>query len=273
MKNNNNQEQEETTLVAPLPNQENAMTPQEAPKLDKILPAIAKAKGRVKIIGKSEKHTGKGGGYDFASIDDFLELVNPICAEEGLIFNVDEHAIEDFTKKGQYGETSWMRITFRITAYHISGQSMPPVQRTVEVLRNGAQAYGSAQSYALKQYLRALLLIPTGDKDDADHRATDAGPVAANSTPSNPAKTTPKQQREYDNKPVSAAHQKRKLEEINQDLTDCHNVDDVKKCADIWQAIAANEGWSKDYKIEAANRFKAKREELQEDHPFQEAAE
>lgn len=249
------------------------MKPQETPKLDKILPAIAKAAGRVKIIEKAEKHKGAGGGYDFASIDDFLALVNPICAEEGLVFSVDEDTIEDFTRRGKNGETSWMRITFRVTAYHISGQSMPPVKRTVEILRNGAQAFGSAQSYALKQYLRALFLIPTGDKDDADYRAMDDAPVAANPAPSNPAKTPPKQQRQYDDKPVSAAHQKRKLEEINKDLVDCHSVDDVKKCADIWQTIAANEGWSKDYKIEAANRFQAKREELQDDNPFQEAAE
>lgn len=50
--------------------------------------------------------------------------------------------------------------------------------RTVEVLRNGAQAYGSAQSYALKQYWRGLLLIPTGDKDDADYAPTEAGTIS-----------------------------------------------------------------------------------------------
>jgi hypothetical protein len=75
-------------------------------------------------------------------------------------------------------------------------------------------------------------------------------------------------------KPVSAAHQKRKLAEINEDLVDCHSDDDVKKCAAIWKTIATNENWSKAYQQEAANLFKAKREELQtDDHPFQEAAE
>jgi hypothetical protein len=32
----------------------------------------------------------------------------------------------------------------------------------------GAQAFGSAQSYALKQFMRSLFQIPTGDKEDAD---------------------------------------------------------------------------------------------------------
>jgi hypothetical protein len=65
------------------------------------------------------------------------------------------------------------------TIYRHPGDPLPPVSRTVEVLRNGAQAYGSAQSYALKQFLRSLFLIPTGDADDADLQPTDAGTVSA----------------------------------------------------------------------------------------------
>jgi len=38
----------------------------------------------------------------------------------------------------------------------------------VMVPANGAQAAGSAQSYALKQFMRGLFLIPTGDADDPD---------------------------------------------------------------------------------------------------------
>ena len=40
------------------------------------------------------------------------------------------------------------------------------------VQATGAQAFGSAQSYALKQFLRSLFMIPTGDKDDPDNDAT-----------------------------------------------------------------------------------------------------
>ena len=36
------------------------------------------------------------------------------------------------------------------------------------VAMTGGQTMGSAQSYALKQYLRSLLFISTGDKDDLD---------------------------------------------------------------------------------------------------------
>lgn len=131
-----------------------------------ILAAIAAAMKQIKPVAKSGRN--QHDRYDFASIDDFLAAVGPICAENGLIPYIEEEAVEDFTRRGRNGETAWMRVVFGITLWHTSGQSMPKVRRSVEVIRNGAQAYGSAQSYVLKQYLRALLQIPTGDQDDAD---------------------------------------------------------------------------------------------------------
>lgn len=146
-----------------------------------ILPAIAAAMGDIHKLGKGERN--KHDGYNFASIDDFLALVNPICARHGLIIFSDEIAREDFAKKGRNGETAWMRATFSFVVHHVSGQCLPEMRRTVEVMRNGAQAYGSAQSYCLKQFLRGLFLIPTGDKDDADFERTDAGTVVRQEAP------------------------------------------------------------------------------------------
>jgi hypothetical protein len=144
-------------------------------KFDAVLSAISRAMGQVKKIAKEGKNTHDN--YSFASIDDFLAAVGPICAEAGLIFHMQETGTEDFVRKGKYADNSWMRMTFEITVYHTSGQHLPPVSRSVEVLRNGAQAYGSAQSYALKQFLRALMLIPTGDKDDADYGEKGEGAI------------------------------------------------------------------------------------------------
>jgi hypothetical protein len=151
------------------------MTQHDATGKGEILRALAKAMGQVQKIAKDSRN--KHDGYNFASIDDFLALVNPICAENGLIVHMQEASREDFERKGKFGDNAWMRQSFDLTLFHVSGQSLPPVTRTVEVLRNGAQAYGSAQSYALKQFWRAILLIPTGDKDDADYQPTDAGTI------------------------------------------------------------------------------------------------
>jgi hypothetical protein len=154
-----------------------------------ILSALAKAMGEVQKIAKGDRN--KHDGYDFASIDDFLALVNPICAANGLIVHMQEAEREDFERKGKFGENAWMRQSFDLTLYHVSGETLPPVRRTVEVLRNGAQAYGSAQSYALKQFWRAILLIPTGDKDDADHQPTDAGTITRRQPQTDRANTKP----------------------------------------------------------------------------------
>lgn len=98
-------------------------------------------------------------------------MTGPVCAANGLVTIMDEDSVENFDKAGKYGNTLWARYTFQITTYHSSGQSIPTVRRSVEVIRSGAQAAGSAQSYVLKQYQRALYQIPTGDKDDPDHGA------------------------------------------------------------------------------------------------------
>ena len=49
-----------------------------------VLAAISKAMASVKKVVKEGKNAHDG--YNFASIDDFLAMVNPICADAGLIF-------------------------------------------------------------------------------------------------------------------------------------------------------------------------------------------
>jgi hypothetical protein len=63
-------------------------------------------------------------------------------------------------------------------------------------------------------------------------------------------------------KPISAAEQKRQLAEIDKDLLDAHSVIDVKRVADIWQTIATRDGWSRDYKLAAKEKFDAARTKL-----------
>lgn len=133
--------------------------------------AVAKAMGEVKRLAKDNKNTEQK--YDFASIDDFMAMVGPICAQNGLVTVMSECSKEFIEKQGKYGVTHWVAIEYEITTFHASGGSLPTVKRNVEVVRSGPQAYGAAQSFVLKQYYRGLLAIPTGDKDDPDGK--DAG--------------------------------------------------------------------------------------------------
>lgn len=132
-----------------------------------IVKAIAKATGEVKRLAKDNKNTEQK--YEFASVDDFLAMTGPILAANGLVILMDEVGCENVEKQGKYGVTQWAKYTYVFEVMHESGQMLRPVTRTVEVIRSGAQASGSAQSYALKQFERSLLQIPTGDKDDPDH--------------------------------------------------------------------------------------------------------
>ncbi|RWR28810.1 hypothetical protein D2T31_11900 [Sinirhodobacter populi] len=136
-----------------------------------LISAIASAMGEVKRLSKDNRNTEQK--YEFASVDDFLAMTGPICAKHGLVPMMDEEGADIIEKPGKYGPTFWVKYTFAITLYHKSGDAMPTVHRSVEVIRSGAQAAGSAQSYVLKQYLRGLFQIPTGDKDDPDFGGDD----------------------------------------------------------------------------------------------------
>lgn len=62
--------------------------------------------------------------------------------------------------------------------------------------------------------------------------------------------------------PASAAAQKRGLAEIDNDLTDCHSLADVDKCAKAWAAIMKRDGWSADYIDVAKPKFATRREAI-----------
>ncbi|HUT49973.1 MAG TPA: ERF family protein [Alphaproteobacteria bacterium] len=131
--------------------------------------AINAVMGRIKGLLKTERN--RAGGYRFASIDDFLGAVNPLCAKAGLIILQDEldaRLVHDGT---EHSNRSWLWATFTFTLAHKSGALYGPLTRSVMVPASGAQAFGAAQSYALKQFMRSLFQIPTGDREDADFTA------------------------------------------------------------------------------------------------------
>lgn len=131
-----------------------------------ISAAVAAAIKDVIILGKDDRNSH--GGYAFASIDKFLEMVNPICGKHGLFPVLSCVGIDYYEGKTKNGASMWGRYTFDVTLTHMSGETLPAQTITVPVQITGAQASGSAQSYALKQYFRGLFMIPTGDKDDPD---------------------------------------------------------------------------------------------------------
>lgn len=137
-------------------------------------PAIAKAVVQVMkslgTLGKDHKRDDKAAKYEYASIDDFITHVRGHCADAGLAIIPDEARdaeTREVTTRSGSAMVMW-EARFAFTLIHESGESYGPIYKGVGVAYNGAQAAGSAQSYALKQFMRGLFLIPTGDADDPD---------------------------------------------------------------------------------------------------------
>lgn len=120
------------------------------------------------ITRLSKENDNKFDRYKFTSVDDFIEAVNPLCAAAGLFILQTESKPPEFVEKeGKNGtqRVIWFEFDFYLG---VGGDLFGPLKRSVFVPSTGAQAFGSGQSYSLKQFMRSLFLIPTGEKDDPD---------------------------------------------------------------------------------------------------------
>lgn len=149
-----------------------------SPKNDKNMKTADVHAGIIAVmssLGTLEKdNKNKFDNYDYASIDDFIHFVRGHCFEAGIFIEQDEveAKLVDVAKKdGKLMAMWWAQYAF--TVHHQGGTSLGPIKRSVMVQANGAQAAGSAQSYALKQFMRSQFLIPTGDADDPDSEKTE----------------------------------------------------------------------------------------------------
>ena len=145
----------------------------------KVNAAISKTMAAVQTVGKDDLN--QHGNYNFASIDGFLGGCRDACAANGLHPEISVISYQPFTGSNS---KQWATYTYEVVMCHDSGEETKPVQTVVSLPITGAQTSGSAQSYALKQYLRGLFLIKTGEKDDPDFNAPidleiPAQPVAA----------------------------------------------------------------------------------------------
>lgn len=147
-----------------------ASDPQDHAFPPKIAGAVVQVMKALGTLGKEHERTDPGAKYAYASIDDFLGHVRGHCADAGLFIIPNEARdaeTQEVTKKDGKSTVMW-NARFAFTLVHEAGESYGPIYKGVAVLATGAQSAGSAQSYALKQFLRGLFLIPTGDGDDPD---------------------------------------------------------------------------------------------------------
>ena len=180
-----------------------------------VAEAICSVMSQMTKLPKSERNLH--GGYDFASIDAFLAAMNPLCAEAGLYIWQNEESVE-IVPPSQPNKAPALRAVFSHIICHKSGKASTPVRRTVMVPATGAQAFGSAQSYALKQFMRATFMIATGDKDDPDFQKAEplpqGGATSGSRKPADPGLARGEKTKHGDNKTALQA----KLREFIRDV-------------------------------------------------------
>tara|TARA_R100001594_G_scaffold144855_1_gene194416 strand:+ start:424 stop:996 length:573 start_codon:yes stop_codon:yes gene_type:complete len=129
-----------------------------------IATAVNGVMSDIRMLAKGDEN--KFQNYNYASIDKFLSAVNPLCAKHGLIITMDEESCK-VSRDG--AKNPWIHIVYRFILSHKSGEtwSYRP-RRNMFVSMTGGQSMGSAMSYTLKQFMRSLFQISTGEKDDLD---------------------------------------------------------------------------------------------------------
>lgn len=138
----------------------------------------------------AREETNKHANYKFASIDDFLDAVRPLCAKHKLHIEQDEISFDIVQTMDKYGKPSdWLRMAFGYTVA-AGGSSRGPINRSIMVRADmGSQAFGAAQSYSLKQFMRSLFQISTGDGEDADsHEQSSIAGAVKDAFPEGPHK-------------------------------------------------------------------------------------
>lgn len=161
-----------------------------APMPAEIAAAIIAVCRGVKSIGYDGKNSDQK--YSFASIDAFLAEVGKLCADAGLAVIPEEVRAERISlgeAANRYGEVKkdeWLDATYRFWLMHETGAIWQhPMERRIQVRWSGPQGYGSAESYVLKRFLRALFKVPTGDAMDPASDVLD--PDAGRGAPANRA--------------------------------------------------------------------------------------
>ena len=124
-----------------------------------ILKALNAAALEIGPVNKSGKAAQQMGGYAFRTIDDVVNACSGPMNRNGLVLipAMTETKSESWNDKWR---KDYARYRFRIM--HVSGEWIE-TEMVAQALDNGDKGLGKATSYALKEFLCRMFLIPTGD--------------------------------------------------------------------------------------------------------------
>jgi hypothetical protein len=142
-----------------------------APIPASIVKALCLVQSSIGAVAKTQFN--KQGNYKFASADDIYAAVARKFGEVGLMIYPLEMSppeikrVEKTDKQtGSVVVSQWGQFCF---GYMLATEDAtwfdPRSSRTIYIQILGPQTFNAAESYCQKQYLRALLKLPTGDMD------------------------------------------------------------------------------------------------------------
>lgn len=134
-------------------------------EISKAIVAVMKSTG---TLAKNEKNTH--GGYKYASVDAFYEEFGPATAEQNLIIHAAalSHSYDKIINEKTGDMKVAVTIEYAFTLFHSESGTQwsdPNDTKEIRLWWSGAQTFGAGESYAIKQYMRGLFKIPTGDRD------------------------------------------------------------------------------------------------------------
>lgn len=197
-------------------------SPRNLPR--EIAGAIIQVMRGVKQLGYDENNPHAR--YDYASIDKFLSHFGPACAAAGIAFMLDEVSVE--VRPGGKEGSSYLFIEYEVWIMHELGAMAGPWKRRCYLPATGPQAFGSAESYVLKRFMRNLFQVPTGEKDADDTSPGNLPNRAAR--PATASRATPAKQA-----PQQAAGTDRAREAwryVTETIASCASASDVRSVYD-----------------------------------------
>jgi len=140
-----------------------------------IVTALCRVQSSIEAVSKSQFN--QQGKYKFASADDIYAAVARRFGEAGLVIfpmemtpptieRVEKEYTDDRTGDKSVKVSQWGKFCFGYALATAEATWFDPrSSRTIFIQILGPQTFNAAESYCQKQYLRALLKLPTGDMD------------------------------------------------------------------------------------------------------------
>lgn len=141
-----------------------AMFDMNIEKGNQILVALGKVMKSITGISKNNRSTGQF-SFAYRGIDDVMNELHDLFAENDVLImpNLIEHTMEKQTNAK--GRTQYHHFaTFKFAFIASDGSFLISGNAKGECLESGDKGLGKCQSYALKNLLLQMFLIPTDDK-------------------------------------------------------------------------------------------------------------